>query len=376
VTTPQFRRDLGQLLWIGFQGTSLPAGVAARFAAGQVGAAILFRRNLAWHGDDADARFDVDALCALNGALHRAAPDDAPVLVAVDQEGGRVQRVRAPATRWPPMHGFARLADDRAVALARSIGLAIGRELHALGFDIDFAPVLDVNSNPHNPIIGDRAFGDRAEDAARRALAFADGLAAAGVLGCGKHFPGHGDTDKDSHLDLPRLAHGLERLRQVELLPFAHAAAAGVPMIMTAHVVFEALDRAVPATLSRRVIEGLLRGELGYRGVIVSDDLDMKAVADHVGVADAAVAAIEAGCDVLLLCEDEANQAIAEEALAKAGERSPAFVARVAEAAARIRAMKRDHAPRMNLAPDPNRAREVLGGDAALAVELAAGERA
>jgi beta-N-acetylhexosaminidase len=362
VTSP--RADLGQLLWIGFQGTAAPAATLARIADGRAGAAILFRRNLlGLGGASPDQGFDVGALCALTTALHGAAPAGAPLLIAVDQEGGRVQRLRAPATRWPAMLGLAR----HPAARARAIGRAIGDELRAVGIDVDFAPVLDVNSNPANPIIGDRAFGEEAGGATERALAFAAGLAEAGVLGCGKHFPGHGDTDTDSHLALPRIVHGMERLRAVELAPFAAAAAAGLPMIMTAHVVFEALDPSVPATMSPRVIDGLLRRELGYRGVIVSDDLDMKAIAENYGVGDAAIASIAAGCDVLLLCEREDVQAEVEEALTREVERSPALAARVAEAAGRVRAMKAAHAPRMNLAPTEAAARAVLGRDEALA---------
>jgi beta-N-acetylhexosaminidase len=175
------------------------------------------------------------------------------------------------------------------------------------------------------------------------------------VVACGKHFPGHGDTHTDSHLELPRIDHGWDRLERVELLPFARAAAAGVPLIMTAHVVFAALDPAVPATLSRAVITGLLRERLGYRGVIVSDDLDMAAIAGHHGADVAAVAAIRAGCDVLLLCKDERHQALAEEALIREAEADPAFSARIAEAAGRVRAAKRDHAARIAALPAPDR---------------------
>src|SRR5262249_38047525 len=159
--------------------------------------------------------------------------------------GGRVQRVRAPATVWPPMLGISKDGD---AARAEAIGRALGDELAVLGFDIDFAPVLDVHTNPANPIIGDRAFATTPDEAIRLAGAFARGLAAAGVLSCGKHFPGHGDTTTDSHLDLPRIDHDMARLRAVELAPFR---AVPVPMIMTAHVVFAALDPELPATLSR-----------------------------------------------------------------------------------------------------------------------------
>jgi len=332
--------DAGQLCWIGFAGPELDAETAARIAAGACGAVVLFKRNLRHDGDACD----LDQVVALDAALHAAAPAGAPLLIAVDQEGGRVQRVRAPATVWPPMLAHDRHPSPDDAALAEEIGLAMGRELAALGFDIDFAPVLDVHSNQDNPIIGDRAFGRDPESVARRALAYAHGLARAGILGCGKHFPGHGDTSTDSHLELPRIDHPMARLEQVELVPFVRATAAGVPMIMTAHVVFSALDPSVPATLSPAAIS-LLRDRLGYRGVIVSDDLDMKAIADHFGIADAAVRAVAAGCDVLLLCNDERHQRQALEALIHRAEADSRFRARVGEAAARVRALKRSHTP-------------------------------
>jgi beta-N-acetylhexosaminidase len=345
--------DVGQLLWVGFEGTRAPAELLTRLAAGRAGATILFKRNLEFRGE----LCDLDALRALNRELHVSAPDGTPALIAVDQEGGLVQRVRAPATVWPPMRAHERIAN--AEAIAEQVGLAMGQELRVLGFDIDFAPVLDVHTNPANPVIGDRAFSNDAETAAVRALAYARGLAAAGLLSCGKHFPGHGDTSTDSHLELPRIDHAWERLERVELLPFARAAAAGLPMIMTAHVVFGALDATVPATLSHAVITGLLRDKLGYRGVVVSDDLDMKAITDP---AAAAVAAIRAGCDVLLLCKDLAHQAAAEEALIREAERDSAFRARIGEAAARVRAMKRAHAETQRAIPVPGR--EVIGSAA------------
>jgi beta-N-acetylhexosaminidase len=235
----------------------------------------------------------------------------------------------------------------------------MGDELRVLGFDIDFAPVLDIHTNPQNPIIGERAFGREADTAARRALAFARGLDAAGVLACGKHFPGHGDTDTDSHLALPRIDHPWERLEAIELAPFRLAAQANLPMIMTAHVVFAALDATRPATLSEQVVTGLLRGRLGYRGVVVSDDLDMRAIAGEMGIDHAAVQAIRAGCDVLLLCQSELYQAQAEEALVKTAERDSDFRRRVGESAARVRAMKQAHAESLRLRPALDR--EVVG---------------
>ncbi len=327
------RRDAGQLLWIGFDGVDASDSLRRRLAAGEAGAAVLFRRNLQ----------SMPQLSALTRSLHSAAPASAPLLIAVDQEGGRVQRVRAPATEWPPM---LRLGDraasdpDAAERLAERVGRAIGDELAAVGFDIDFAPVLDVHTNPANPVIGDRAFATTPEMVARLAGAFARGLAAAGILGCGKHFPGHGDTSTDSHLELPRVDHSMQRLRAVELHPFG---AVRLPMIMTAHVVFGALDPTVPATLSERVLQDLLRGELGYDGVIVSDDLEMKAVADHFGLEEMVERALVAGCDTFLLCEKEELQHRALAALVRAAEAKSAVRDRLAQAASRVAALKRAH---------------------------------
>jgi beta-N-acetylhexosaminidase len=358
------RDDVGQLLWVGFQGTTAPSALRARLDAGAAGATILFKRNLvidrvAGEGAIAQEVIDLDALVALNRELHRRAPDGTPALIAVDQEGGLVQRVRAPATMWPPMMAHDGLPAGEDERVAEQVGRAIGEELRALGFDIDFAPVLDVHTNPANPIIGDRAFGRDAQTAARRALAFARGLEAAGLLACGKHFPGHGDTDTDSHLELPKVDHAWDRLESVELMPFKLAAQTNLPMIMTAHVVFAALDAKRPATLSEQVVTGLLRGKLGYRGVIVSDDLDMRAIAGQMGVDVAAVQAIRAGCDVLLLCCNEQYQAQAEEALIKAAESDSEFRRRVGESAARVRAMKQAHAA--NQQAHPALGREIIG---------------
>ena len=188
------RCDVGQILWIGFHGTRLPAETSRTLRAGDAGAVILFRRNLV----EAHRVFDVGELVALTTSIRGAAPDSGePVLIAVDQEGGRVQRIRAPGTVWPPMLQFERVDDAVAQALAEQVGRAIGEELAAVGIDVDFAPVLDVHTNPANPIIGDRAFATSAQGAATRALALARGLEAAGIIGCGKHFPGHGDTATD-----------------------------------------------------------------------------------------------------------------------------------------------------------------------------------
>jgi beta-N-acetylhexosaminidase len=320
-------RLCGQLLSVGFDGTTVPLDLRARIEASEVGGVMLFRPNISGAGQ----------VAALVGALRDAAPTDLPLLVSIDQEGGLVMRLRGLATDWPPMLAVGSAGDP---ARTQQVGRALGEELAALGIGWDFAPVLDVHTNPANPVIGNRAFGVTPEAAATHALAFWRGLRGAGVVGCGKHFPGHGDTRTDSHLELPVVEHDLARLRAVEMEPFAAAAKAGMESIMTAHVLYPALDPDRPATLSRRILTDLLRGELGFGGVIVSDDLGMKAVADRYPIDELAVGCIEAGADHLLVREPAARQSAAHAALVRAAEARADFRARVEESAARVAALK------------------------------------
>ncbi len=291
---------------------------------GRVGGVILFSRNI-------ESPTQVRTLVE---GLHAAAPPEAPTVVAIDQEGGRVQRLRDPWTHWPPMRT---LGDRDDLPTTRTFATALARELADLGIHMDFAPVVDVDTNPDNPVIGDRSFGRDAARVARHAAQVVEGLQEQRVAACAKHFPGHGDTDLDSHLQLPTLAHDLARLREVELPPFAAAIEAGVASIMTAHVVFEAIDAKRPATLSPDVM-ALLREELGYDGVVFSDDLEMKAVADHYQPRDMVDGALEAGVDALLVCRDLALSRVVLERL----ERQPDH--RIERAVERMVALKRRYA--------------------------------
>jgi beta-N-acetylhexosaminidase len=269
--------------------------------------------------------------------LREGSSPEAPLLVSADQEGGLVQRVRRPLTEWPDMLSVGSAGDP---ARTQAVGRALGDELAALGIGWDLAPVLDVHTNPANPVIGNRAFGRTPAEVITHALAFWRGLRAAGVLGCGKHFPGHGDTRTDSHHELPVVAHDLARLHAIELAPFAAAAAAGAEAIMTAHVMFPAVDPQRPATLSQPILTGLLRGTLGFRGLIVSDDLGMKAVADRYPIEELVVESLLAGVDHFLIREPAARQVAAWEALVRAAEARSEVRARVEESAQRYAAMK------------------------------------
>jgi beta-N-acetylhexosaminidase len=207
------------------------------------------------------------------------------------------------------------------VALAERFARALAGELKAVGVTLDYAPVLDVHTNPKNPVIGDRALAVEAEEVARLGRAIVGTLQAEGIAACGKHFPGHGDTSTDSHHELPLVEHPPDRLRHVEFVPFRAAIDAGVATIMTAHVLVPSLDDGRPATLSKSIVTGVLRNELRYDGVILSDDLEMKAIANQYQVPAAAVMAIEAGCDGMLICSgNHEAQAAALEAIIHAVE--------------------------------------------------------
>lgn len=335
-----------ELFILGYSGTELPRALRERFVRGDYAGLIFFTRNFADRSDLAGIAAQLAGLGAEYREKARGEQTELPPILSIDHEGGRVQRIKAPLTVWPAM---ARLA-AHPPALAEAVGAAMGSELRALGFNLNYAPVLDVMTNPDNPIIGDRALGTQPAAAATRALALLRGMEARGVRGCGKHFPGHGDTQTDSHLTLPVVRRAAATLREVELLPFAEAARAGVGMLMTAHVVYPEVD-AVPATLSRRWLTDILRGELGYAGVIVSDDMDMKALAaeqlkalfrgEILDEGEVVVQSLLAGCDAFLLCHDPGRQARAEAALVRAAATRPQVRARIAESVARLRRFRR-----------------------------------
>lgn len=281
----------GQLLCVGFEGLEPSNELLDRIAEGKIGCVILFSRNIR----------DPQQLASLTAQLLQLAPQEAPLLLAIDQEGGCVQRLRSPWTEWPTMRSVGEKNDlDTTAEVARSIA----RELRDLGIGLDFAPVVDVDTNPNNPIIGDRSFSTDPKRVAAHAKTFIRAMQSAGVAACAKHFPGHGDTVVDSHLALPTLAHRLERLQSVELVPFRAAVEAGVASIMTAHILYPALDAEFPATLSYPILQ-ILRKELGYDGVVFSDDLEMKAVAEHYSLEDQVLRSLHAGVDALLVCKSQ-----------------------------------------------------------------------
>ncbi len=329
------------LLCVGFEG-HVPSPEVLELVRRGVYGVILFGRNVESPRQVAE----------LSAALKRAAAR--PLLVTIDQEGGRVARLRARQgfTEIPPMRVLGATGDE---ALARAVGAMLGRELRAVGIDQDYAPVVDVDTNPASPVIGDRSFGADPVLVSRMGAALAAGLQSEGVAACAKHFPGHGDTRQDSHHDLPRLRHELARLEAVELAPFRALAKAGVASVMTAHVVFEAVDSRRPATMSPAVMR-LLREHCGFDGAAISDDLEMKAVSSFFTLEEGVPAAIAAGVDGLLVCHTAGTQHRVIDILRVAVERGEVAATRLAEARGRIGRLVEWARP----APDPGGVAERL----------------
>ncbi len=285
----EIRKAAGELITCGFLGTQLDAELKDLLKETQPAGIIFFSRNFE----------SPQHLAEFAKELKHHRPED-PFLLSIDQEGGRVARAKEPATIWPPMQILGAIDDTK---LTYRVGQSLAAELRAMNIDINFAPVLDVNTNPDNPVIGDRSFGETPDRVSRHGAALVKGLQEFGVGACGKHFPGHGDTDLDSHHSLPFISHDLKRLREIEWPPFRAAIEAGVSSIMTAHVVLEAIDEKHPATLSPKTLR-VLQKELDYRGLLISDDLEMKAVSEHYSMKEMVHRGLEAGISHFLCCKD------------------------------------------------------------------------
>lgn len=288
----EFRKTLGQRLSVGFDGFTVPDEFAQLVREYKVGNVILFRRNI-------QSRDQLRRLCAdLTELILRET--GLPPFIMLDEECGSVSRLAHIGTPTPSAMAIGATGDP---SNAHAVGRMIGEELRAVGVNFNLAPVLDVNTNPLNPVIGIRSFGGAPEQVAAMGVAYARGLQEAGVIACGKHFPGHGDTAVDSHIGLPLVEKSADEVRRLELVSFRAAIAAGIDAIMSAHVIFPALEPdRVPSTVSRQVLTGLLREELGFKGLIISDGMEMRAVMDMFGIENASCRALNAGVDVALIC--------------------------------------------------------------------------
>jgi len=287
---------------LGFDGDSLPAELIDYLARGLAGVAI-FQRNYS----------SVEHLRKLTAEIRRAAGH--PVLIGIDQEGGARFALREPFTAWPSAAELGRAGDPE---LVEQVARAMALELRAAGCNLNFAPMLDLHVNEESPVTKNRSFGGDPKLVSRMCIAFDKGLRAGGVLSCAKHFPGHGDTAVDPHQDLPVFMGAMPRLESAELVPFAAAVAAGVPLIMTAHILLPQIDPENPASLSRFMLDGVLRRAMGFHGVILADDLGMGAIARRYHSGEAAVRTLRAGTDIAMLCHDWSAVAPAIHAVEKA----------------------------------------------------------
>jgi beta-N-acetylhexosaminidase len=281
--TDRLLRDAGAVLQAGFDGLTPPDWLLARIGAGELGGVALFHRNVR----------DTAQLAALTSRLRELEPD---LLVAIDEEGGDVTRLEIEHGSSYPGNLALGSADDP--RLTEQVARAIGRDLAAAGVNLNYAPVADVNADPDNPVIGVRSFGSDSALTVRHTAAYVRGLQSAGVAASAKHFPGHGDTGTDSHLGLPLIDFDDARFA-LHLAPFRAAIAAGTKCIMTAHILFPRYDAALPATMSRAILTGLLRGELGYDGLIITDGIDMGSISATHGIAAGSVLALAAGADAI-----------------------------------------------------------------------------
>ncbi len=320
---------VGQMLIVGFDGFEPSQAVKDMIQNYHVGSVILFPRNVK---DSMQLVSLINQLKAINEG------NSLPLIISADQEGGKISRLPKDATHFPANLVWGKKNSTR---LAYDVGKVTAVEMRAYGYNLNFAPVLDILSNPKNTVIGERALGTAPDVVSQLGVALMKGLKDGGVIPVIKHFPGHGDTVMDSHVDLPTLDHDMDRLRSFELIPFKRAIEEGADMVMVAHILFPNITREkVPASLSPEIITGVLRQELGFDGVVISDDMEMGAIQKHYSIEDAAVRAVLAGTDIVSICHTYEKQKQAFEAIIQAVHSGKIPIKRIDESARRIIALK------------------------------------
>lgn len=324
---------VGQLFLVGFNGYSVPNDFKKSMQDYNLGGTIYFKRNVQSPAQLAELSNEVQFLCR--------AKDQPPLFISIDHEGGKVNRLVKPFTKFPGNDYLGELGSPK---VGFEFGAVLGKELKAVGINMNYAPVVDVNTNPNNPIIKNRAFSSDPEVCAKLGSAVSRGIQKMGVISVAKHFPGHGDTKEDSHLTLPKVHKSVEDLENCELIPFRRSIRSRVEGIMTAHIINTAIDPELPATLSEKTITGILRNSLRFSRLIISDDLEMKAISDNFGAEQAAVLAVNAGCDILIYRGDGGFPVAPIEAVIKAVEDKQIPMAKIEAAVNRIMQSKKAYA--------------------------------
>ncbi|CAH1191390.1 Beta-hexosaminidase [Paenibacillus auburnensis] len=319
---------IGQMLLVGIDGTKLEESAKRMISEDEVGGIILYKDNIQ----------NLKSMLTLINDLKKSNSGNTfPLFMSVDQEGGKVSRMPADYTAIPSNAKVGITGNDDA---AGTMGRLLAREVLSAGFNMDFAPVLDINSNPANPVIGERSFGSNADIVTRLGIAEMKGLSEEGAIPVIKHFPGHGDTSVDSHLELPVVNKTAAQLAKLEWLPFQAAIQENADAVMVAHILYPKLDPKKPASLSKTIIGGLLRGQMGFDGVVITDDLTMGAITEHYTLPAAAVDTVLAGSDILLIAHEYANEQMVRKALLEAVKKGTISESRINDSVYRILALK------------------------------------
>lgn len=300
ISTMTLEEKVGQMMFYGVNGTNVDDKVLNLFEDQHVGGIILYGYRNFW-GSSLDN--NVKYVNSIKKANRQNS--DIPLFIGFDEEGGSMSQLPQELMRTPSKGELGNTNDS---SLATGIGAGTAKKLKLLGINTDFGTVLDINTNKNNPIIGVRSYGSTKEKVTEFGINELKAIQNEGVIPTVKHFPGHGDTEVDSHLGLPSLNHDLNRLKSTELVPFQTAINNGVEMVMTAHIMLPQIDKEYPATMSKKILTDLLRDEMGYKGVIITDDLEMQAISKNWDLGEAAIKSVEAGADILLVCHTIENQ--------------------------------------------------------------------
>lgn len=325
------KEKIGQLMIVGFEGTSLNEAIEKYIIDYKVGGLIFFSRNI----ESGEESFKL-----VNDMKTINKQNDIPLFISIDEEGGRVSRLPKEFKKLPTAKTLGNIDEMK---ISFEYGKIIASRLNSLGFNLDFAPVLDINSNPKNPVIGDRAFGDNEKTVSRNAIDTMKGIGSEGIISAVKHFPGHGDTSVDSHKALPIVFKTLEELKKMELIPFKKAVEKNVDSIMVAHILYKAIDEDYPATMSKEIINELLRKEMAFKGVVISDDMTMGAILENYSLERASLKFLQAGGDVLLICHGKDNPELVIKAIEKAVEENVLSEDEIDEKVYRILQLKKQY---------------------------------
>lgn len=323
---------IGQMIFSGVAGTEMNADTKEMMNTYHVGGIILFGDNIE------SAPQTVEFLNDIKKANESSA---SPLLLGVDEEGGKVTRMPDDVTSLPTSQAIASLDD---ADLSHQVGTVLGEQMNELGFNLDFAPVMDVNSNPDNPVIGDRSFGDNPDIVSELGIQTMKGIQSGNIISVMKHFPGHGDTGEDSHLELPKVDKSYDDLANLELIPFQNAIENGADVSMIAHILLPQIDPEYPASMSEKVITNILREDIGFDGVVITDDLTMGAITDNYDIGEAALQSIQAGSDLMLVAHDYDNVANVFNTLKEAVKNGELSEERIDESVERIHALKEKYA--------------------------------